>query len=317
MSVISKGRGIVAERRLTFSVVVPTFGRPRRLARHLEAMLGLAYSPDQYELIVVDDGGSAPLEEVVAPFRKSLPLSLLRQEHAGPGAARNTGAQAARGRYLAFTADDCEPAEDWLCALERCLSDHPGAMIGGGIANGVPESVFSTTNQLLIDYMYQYHNRNGSETRFFTPNNLALPTDLYHRVGGFDASMGANGEDREFCARWRSLGLHMISAPDAMVRHAHPQSIVGFWRQHIGYGRGSMRFHRRSRLGGLRFRGRLTPEPLSFYWDLVRYPSSRSRSWRGIAQSSMMLLCQCANGVGSLLELLHSQYRAPAHPPRR
>ena len=59
---------------------------------------------DHFEVILVDDGSSDGTEDWINEYRKKSPLHLvfLKQDHQGPGAARNTGMQAANGRVLAF-----------------------------------------------------------------------------------------------------------------------------------------------------------------------------------------------------------------------
>jgi glycosyltransferase involved in cell wall biosynthesis len=301
------------------SIVVPTHDRPRRLADHLESMTRVRYPAERYELIVVDDGGPGSLDGVVAPFRASLPVTLIRQDHRGPGPARNAGVARARGRYLVFTADDCQPAVDWLTALERRLVAHADAMIGGTVDNGAPDDLCATTNHLLIDYLYRCHDRQVWKAPFFTPNNLALPADLFRRIGGFDESIGGTGEDRELCGRWLANGFAMVWATEVVVRHSHPQNVRAFWQQHVAYGRGSRQFYHRqlSRHGGPPPVGWL-PEALSFYGNLVRYPLVRSSGYRGSLQAGLMVLSQIANVLGFVLEgvRLRSQTRAVAGRPR-
>lgn len=57
-----------------------------------------------YEVIVVDDGSTDDLTDVVK--RRESAVTFIRQENAGPGAARNRGAAAATGEYLAFLDSD-------------------------------------------------------------------------------------------------------------------------------------------------------------------------------------------------------------------
>ena len=82
-----------------FSIIVPTHARPRCLATCLQSLTGLDYSAKRWEVIVVDDGSQTPAENVVAPFRSRLNVTLLTQNRAGPAAARNTGAQRAKGEF--------------------------------------------------------------------------------------------------------------------------------------------------------------------------------------------------------------------------
>lgn len=286
------------------SVVVPTHGRPGQLVVLLRAMVQQTYPADHYELIVVDDGGpEGGLEAVAGPFRTSLPLTLLRQDKGGPGAARNTGAARARGRCLVFTADDCQPAPDWLAALDRRLRVNPGTMVGGRVVNGLPDDMFATTTSLLIDYLDRCRDSQTTDAPFYTPNNLAVPADMFHRVGGFDASMGATGEDRDFCDRWLAAGLAMTSADEVVVRHVHRQTLRGFWHQHVAYGRGSRKFYRQREVRAYSGQPRrLTPERMSFYWRLVLHPLSRHRGYRGWLQAGLMAVSQVANLVGFVLE---------------
>jgi len=258
----------------------------------------------RFELIVVDDGGAeGALDKIAGPFSVSLPLTLMRQDPLGPGAARNAAAARARGRYLVFTADDCQPGADWLAAIERRLVTNPGAMVGGRVVNGLPEDPFATSTALLIDYLDRCRDSQAMDAPFFTPNNLAVPADQFHGINGFDASMGAAGEDRDFCDRWIAEGLPMVTAPEVIVRHTHPHDLLSFWRQHVAYGRGSRRFYRRRAARGVtRAPARVTPEPLRFYVNLVRYPFATSSGVRAWLQAGLMVVAQTANLVGFVLE---------------
>src|SRR5213593_4845830 len=103
----------------TFAVVIPTYDRPAELRRCLDSLAAQNYPRDRFEVIVVDDGSPTPAEEVVSCYDPSLNLTLRRQARAGPAAARNVGATAARSRFLAFLDDDCRASPDWLQQLER------------------------------------------------------------------------------------------------------------------------------------------------------------------------------------------------------
>jgi glycosyltransferase involved in cell wall biosynthesis len=84
----------------TFSVVIPTYGRPAFLAEAVASVL--AQTDGDFECIVVDDASPEP---AVLPDDPRLRL-VRREENGGPPAARNTGIDAAVGRYVAFLDDD-------------------------------------------------------------------------------------------------------------------------------------------------------------------------------------------------------------------
>lgn len=186
-----------------FSIVIPTYNRPARLASCLAAISKLNYPRDRFEAIVVDDGSKMTLDEVVAPLKTQIKIELFRQENAGPAAARNRGAKEAGGEFLAFTDDDCQPLPDWLSQFAASLAIAPKAMIGGQTINALIDNPFSTASQKLIDYLYEYYNPAKGKVAFFASNNIAMSKSGFHNLGGFDVSFPlAAAEDRDFCDRW-------------------------------------------------------------------------------------------------------------------
>ncbi len=215
-------------------------------------------------------GASVSLDGILSPFKETFALSLLQQRRMGPSGARNAGAQNAKGEFLAFTADDCVPAADWLRTLAARFAARPDCAIGGKIINALPANSFSTASHLLIMYLYRHYNALPEKARFFTPNNLAVPAGLFRAIGGFDVSfVNSTGEDREFCDRWLQSGYEMTYAHEAVVAHSHPLTFRSFCRQHFGYGRGTFQYRL---LQARRANGRISLEPPRFYFDLLRYP---------------------------------------------
>lgn len=284
-----------------FSIIIPAYNRPRQLTTCLAALAHLDYPRSRFEVIVADDGSDAPLETVIAPFHDRLDVLLLRQPHAGPAAARNTGATRAKGDFLAYTGDDCTPAPDWLQTLAaRLATAAPDYAVGGKILNALDDNPYATASCLLIDYLYSYYNAVPDHARFFTPNNLTLPRDCFSVMGGFDASFvrGA-GEDREFCNRWLRHGYRMVYSPEVLVYHAHALTFRTFWRQHFSYGCGSLRYHLTY---AQRDSGRIELEPFWFYLNLLRYPFSGSREKKRLRLIALLGVSQVANATGFFWE---------------
>ncbi|MGI8462547.1 MAG: glycosyltransferase [Solirubrobacterales bacterium] len=225
-----------------FSVVVPTIGRPRYLEGCLAALTALDYPSDRYEVVVVNDGGGAPIADVIARFSGELNLCAIEPARTGPSAARNAGAAAAAGTYIAFTDDDCEPEPDWLGRLERQLAENPGAAVGGRTVNGVPDDPRAVASQTVVDALHEHFNR-GDSPRFFASSNLAVPAAEFDSLGGF-AEHFRYAEDREICERWSGSGRELVAAPEAVVRHMRTLTPREFARQHYGYGRGAWAFAR-------------------------------------------------------------------------
>jgi glycosyltransferase involved in cell wall biosynthesis len=89
----------------TVSVIIPVFNRPNVLGRAVESVLFQTF--EDFELIVVDDGSTQPIAEVIAEALQRPNVHLLHHEtNRGAAAARNTGVRTAEGRYVAFLDSD-------------------------------------------------------------------------------------------------------------------------------------------------------------------------------------------------------------------
>lgn len=299
------------------SVVIPSFQRPAQLHECLEALARQLLPTNEFEVIVVDDGSATPPRDLITKFAERLPVRLIEQRNAGPAAARNAGARAARAMHVVFTDDDCRPDPQWLNALSKCIATHPDAAIGGRIVNALPDRICSTASQLLIDFLYRHHNGDESDSRFLITANVAVPRQAFLGLRGFDESFPlAAGEDRDFCERWLEVPLPMVYCHDAVVYHAHDLGVTTFCRQHFNYGRGAHHLHRaRARRGQRGFR----VESLRFYRDLILAPyqaPSTRRAWSlSMLLSGLLVVSQASYTVGYALERWNAL--RPALPPVR
>ncbi len=98
------------------SVVVPTYRRPLLLPVALASIQRQTHP--NVETIVVNDGAES-VAALVAPFARTRLIEL--PENRGLPAARNAGARAAAGRFLAFLDDDDVIFPDHLAALSGAL----------------------------------------------------------------------------------------------------------------------------------------------------------------------------------------------------
>ena len=283
------------------SIVIPTYNRPEQLAVCLRACSRLDYPRDRFEVIVVDDGGVTPLDELVNQFHGSLTLKLLQQRNAGPAAARNRGASEATGEFLAFTDDDCAPASNWLEALAAQFVASPDCAVGGQTSNALMHNLYSTASHLLVSYIIAYYGSAPERVRFFPSCNLAFPTERFRDLGGFNVAFPRSaGEDREMCDRWQHRGYRMIQAPEAVIYHSHPLSAKTFLRQHFHYGCGAYYYHL------LRARWREQPmkvEPMAFYVHMFAYPFGKIPLAMAMRVVLLLIAAQAINAVGFFWEL--------------
>ncbi len=97
------GRSAVArEMKPLVSVVIPAYNYANFIPECIDSVLEQTYP--SIEIIIVDDGSTDNTREIVERYRES--VSYIFQENRGLSAARNRGAEAARGTYLKFLDSD-------------------------------------------------------------------------------------------------------------------------------------------------------------------------------------------------------------------
>ena len=295
-------RGIqVQSSQLMFSVVIPTFNRARQL-RDCLASLALQDLPKRcFEVVLVDDGGSEALEEVLSPFREQLDIRLLRQTHMGCAAARQLGIEHASGEYLAFTDDDCCPAPNWLSTLGARLAAHPGCAVGGPTVNGAVDNPFSEATQTVVRVLTEWTRDEAGFVPYCPTSNAAFPALALESVGGLDPTWAiAGGEDRDLCARWSDAGCRLLFALEARVFHFHRLTLFQFAKQHFNYGRGAIRFlHADEARAPNRFRSK----GIGFYRTLFHAPFENQPPRQAALIFGLLLVTQIATAAGMISEV--------------
>src|SRR3989442_12041514 len=108
------------------SVIIPLFNKAPYIERALSSVAAQTYR--DFELIVIDDGSTDEGPRVVEAFN-DLPIRLIRQENAGPGAARNRGLGLAQGELVAFLDADDEWLPSYLSESVRLLDEYGQAVV--------------------------------------------------------------------------------------------------------------------------------------------------------------------------------------------
>jgi glycosyltransferase involved in cell wall biosynthesis len=91
---------------VSVSVIIPAYNSEKFIRRAIDSVLAQTHPAE--EIIVVDDGSTDSTGEIVQSYGP--PVQYVRQDNAGPGAARNTGIRAAQGDWIAFLDSD----DEWL-----------------------------------------------------------------------------------------------------------------------------------------------------------------------------------------------------------
>ena len=194
------------------SVIIPLFNKAPFIERALRSVAAQTF-PD-FEIIVVDDGSTDGGPRIVEKFNDSR-LRIVRQENAGPGAARNRGLREACGEFAAFLDADDEWLREYLAESLHSL-DEPGEH-----AAAVVSGYFEHPAGVSSDEMWRRRGLRDGEMRlsadtqpglaiallaYMTPCTTVARADTLRKLGGFyERDRCAYGEDAHL---WLKLLLN-------------------------------------------------------------------------------------------------------------
>ncbi len=189
------------------SFVIPCHNAERFLGEAIQSVLEQVY--DDFEVIVVDDGSTDHTRQLVETFDDPR-IRYIYQENRGPGGARNTGAAAAKGDYLAFLDADDIALPHRLAAQLKVLEDDPSlSVVGSGYAwideddQRIPWNAHSWQRwpelNDLANWLFDCP---------LVPSATMLRRAVWADVGGFEEDL-RGGEDWNFWLRLVLTGHRM------------------------------------------------------------------------------------------------------------
>lgn len=235
------------------SVVVCAHNAERFLDPCLRSLLCCDY-PD-LEVLVCDDGSTDGTVNVAERF----PFQVLPLPWRGLSSTRNAGLHASTGEIVAFLDADAQCHPEWPYHLALSLED---------------ENVVATGGPNLPDPDARFRERavaaspggpvevlvRADRAEHVPGCNMAFRRDALETIGGFDPVHKTAGDDVDVCWKLLDCGQEIAFAPAAQVRHHRRDSVRGYLRQQLGYGRAERVLakahrHRFNRLGQARWLG--------------------------------------------------------------
>ncbi len=215
-----------------FSIIIPVHDHWTELDWCLDSVTKQTGGPE-FEVIVVDDGSHDAAPAEIRRWADRLPLTLIRQSHAGISAARNRGIQVSKGAILLFVDADCRLQTNCLTALASAITAQPQhnsfqlRLIGNcSTFVGRTEHLRLTTlqNQLLqSDGCMRYLNTAG-----FAIRRSTVPIER----GLFDP-VALRGEDTLLLADLMQSGQLPFFVTEAIIQHEVPRSLMKCFRKDI------------------------------------------------------------------------------------
>jgi len=223
------------------SIIVPVYNRADEIEDFLASLGKQEISPavDKFEIVIVDDGSSDNLKDVIDKHRKFLKIDYYYQQNKGPGAARNLGMAKASGDWFVFIDSDCTMPPVFI----QNMFNHLNA--GGFEAFGGPDTgrddfpVFlKAVNYSMTSFLGTGGTRGskGKSVAKYYPRsfNMGIKKEVYKKIGGMNKLR--HGQDMEFSNRIYRAGFKVKFLADVFVYHKRRTNLRRFYKQIFNWG---------------------------------------------------------------------------------
>lgn len=208
------------------SVIVPVYNGADSLRACLTALLASDYPA--FEVIVVDDHST---DNSIAVAREFSCQTVCMPTNSGAAAARNRGAQMARGDILFFLDADILVEPDTLSKIIATFYALPGisAMFCSYQPGTIPTNFWSEYKNLVHHYTHQISN---NEAATFCGGFGAIKRQVFLDFDGFDEGYRSL-EDIELGYRLHQAGHRIFLNKDIQLTHCKEYSLLGLLKSDV------------------------------------------------------------------------------------
>ena len=224
-----------------YSVVIPVYNRPEELEELLQSLTEQSFK--NLEVIIVEDGSQQTAETVCEKFASQLTIHYFFKPNSGPGPSRNFGFEKAKGMYFVMFDSDCILPPEYFEAVEKFLNAYPLDTWGGPDRGN---KKFTSLQQAMAFTMSSLLTTGGirggtNQAARFQPRsfNMGISKAVFEKTGGF--AFDRMAEDIELSIRMKKSGFRVGLIPGAYVYHKRRTTLLQFFYQVQGFGRGRVR----------------------------------------------------------------------------
>ncbi|MCX7735232.1 MAG: glycosyltransferase [Candidatus Kapabacteria bacterium] len=213
------------------SIIIPVHNQLHYTKNCLE---GLFKTVDlsKVEIIIINNASTDGTGEYLQSLGNRIKV-ITNQENLNYSKINNQGAKIASGKYLIFLNNDTLPLPGWYDEIIKEFEENQDTGIQGAkllyedgtiqhagmVFGSMPnkdDSPFHAYVKVPADFHYANLRR---QFQFVTGACLAIRSDLFGQIGGFDEGYDFGWEDTDLCMKVNQIGKKVIYNPKAVLYH--------------------------------------------------------------------------------------------------
>ena len=207
-----------------FSIVIPTYNRASLIPATLQSVFQQTFT--DYEIIIINDGSTDNTQDVLKPFLSR--ITYVNQNNQGPGAARNTGIDIAKGEYITFLDSD----DLWFSWSLKTYNEvikkenYPIFVAGNSISFQEDNELKVITPKVLKYEAFNDYYQSCRIPLWLLPCAVAIRGDWLKESKGF-TQKNINAEDSDLWLRLGcAKGFVFIDSPALFAYRQHQGSAI-------------------------------------------------------------------------------------------
>lgn len=213
------------------SIIIPVHNQLHYTKDCLEGLFK-TIDLSKVEIIIINNASTDGTDEYLQSLGSKVKV-IKNNENLNYSKINNQGAKIASGEYLIFLNNDTLPLPGWYDEIIKEFEEHTETGIQGvkllyedgtiqhaGMVFGpMPNSYdcpFHAYVQLPADFPYVNIRR---QFQFVTGACLAIRSNLFNQVGGFDEGYDFGWEDTDLCMKVNQIGKQVIYNPKSVLYH--------------------------------------------------------------------------------------------------
>jgi len=211
---------LIMGKKIIASVIIPAYNEEKDIPPCLESLKKQSYK--QLEVLLVDDGSTDNTLKIAqdTALKEKINLRVFKQNHLGPGKARNLGAINAKGNILIFVDADMTFDKDYIKNLISPILTYKK------VIGTTHDYEIATNNSNLISNLWGKVRVSKEEAKYVKIFR-AIRRNKFLELGGFDPKYGY-ADDQTF---WFKYQIKPAVAKNTICYHRNPDTLKGTFKQ--------------------------------------------------------------------------------------